>query len=110
MTPSASPYFAPARKLATQWRADPSDRARIERLIKIAGREAEFTRAPNGDLRAKMTPEIRAQILGASGGYMGTSDDRRFWAEMKDPAIVSAAGMGFVRESHTGLIHLGEAA
>jgi hypothetical protein len=97
----------PARQLAAAWRKNPADRLRIEREIAATGRQDEF-RDHDGQLVARMTPAIREAINGASGGYMGTSDDRRFWDEMKDPEIVAAAGMGFQREPSTGLIHLGE--
>jgi hypothetical protein len=98
----------PARTLAKQWRANPADRLRIEREIAATGRQDEF-RYHDGQLVARMTPAIREAITNSGGGaFVGTSDDRRFWAEMKDPEIVAAAGMGFQREASTGLIHLGE--
>jgi hypothetical protein len=86
----------PARTLAKQWRANPADRLRIEREIAISGRQDEF-RYQDGQLVARMTPAIREEITNSGGGaFVGTSEDRRFWAEMKDPEIVAAAGAGLV--------------
>jgi hypothetical protein len=91
-----------ARQLAAQWRANPSDRLRIEREIAVSGRWSEF-RFADGQLVARMTPEIREKITNSGGGaFMGTSADRRFWAEMKEPGIVAAAGAGIRSASFDG--------
>jgi hypothetical protein len=85
-----------ARTLAKLWRANPADRLRIEREIAATGRQDEF-RYHDGQLVARMTPAIREAITNSGGGaFVGTSDDRRFWAEMKKPEIVAASGIGLV--------------
>ena len=100
-----------AREIAKAWRANPADRLRIEREIAAAGRQAEFSRNRDGDLVARITSADRERITNSGGGaFRGTSADRQFAAEMLSPEIVAAAGMGFQRETHTGLIHLDEAA
>jgi hypothetical protein len=93
--------MTPARTLAKQWRLNPADRLRIEREIADAGRWSEFTRNRYGDLIAWKTEEDERRIVNSGGGaFVGTSDDRRFWAEMKDPAIVAASGFGLRAVPH----------
>jgi hypothetical protein len=78
-----------ARQLAAQWRANPSDRLRIEREIAVSGRWSEF-RFADGQLVARMSPEIRAQINGA-----GVHIRKGQWlSDLLSPEMVQAAGAG----------------
>lgn len=92
-----------ARTLAAQWRANPADRPRIEREIAEAGRADEFTHNRWGELIAHVAPR---PVVGESFRSLNLTP----LSEMLTAEQIRAAGMGFQREAHTGLIHMGEAA
>jgi len=93
------------RLLAREWRNNEAARPRIFNEITEAGMWDLF-RMDGDRLLARITPADRDRIT-ACGESFGSLNIRplSFTAEQ---LAHSGVGMGFVREAHTGLIHMNE--
>jgi hypothetical protein len=79
--------MTPARTLAKQWRANPSDRLRIERMIAVSGRQSEFSRNRKGELVAKVTQADRERVAGASASLKAFKSSSAGFREMPEMTV-----------------------
>jgi hypothetical protein len=80
------------RQIARDWRQNPAERARIERMIAV-GDMQELFRWESGQLLARITPADRVRITASGGGAYRSAADRRFGALMQEAAAMAGAGI-----------------
>jgi hypothetical protein len=94
VTPAASP-----RQLAKQWRAEPAERARINRYIAANDMQAQF-RWANGELIACISADDRARITASGGGAYMPARERQFREAVNAEPAGAAWIFSRIEEAH----------